>query len=283
MEYNQAKYKEMLIQTFSQFDQFCKNHGLHYVAAFGTMLGAVRHQGLIPWDDDVDVYMKREDYERFLSLKNDPSLGSYEIVDRRNADYYLPFAKYCYAQSSLWEEEIFPYMMGVFIDVFPLDEASDSEQCRELKKRYSRLFDHYKYACQDYKWSDVHSFHDFKRWRRNKYWRFFKKKAIRQLDEMEAKIRSIKGDSFLYYRTLLPFDRALLPKAWFDRIVEQPFESGTISILEAYDAYLTFCYGDYMQLPPVEQRVSVHEHFYVDLEQRKSIEEARKELQKLQE
>lgn len=278
MEYNQEKYKEILKQTFRAFAQFCKSHDIQYVAAYGTMLGAVRHHGCIPWDDDVDVYMKREAYEKFLSLRKDASLGGYEIIDRHDAGYYLPFAKFCHRDSSLWEERLYPYMMGVFIDIFPLDEASDNEQCRKLKKKYSKAFDHYKYACQDYRWSDIHSFHDFKRWRRNKYWQLMRKRAIRKMDELEARLKKVEGASLLYYRSLLPFERSLFPKEWFDHIVEQPFEDGNISILASYDAYLTMCYGDYMQLPPVEQRVSVHDHYYVDLEQRKSIEEARKEL-----
>ena len=276
MEYSQEKYKELLIQTLNDFHLFCEKHGLQYVAAYGTMLGAVRHKGLIPWDDDVDVYMKRADYDKFLSLKDSLSMSnsSYEIVDRHDENYYLPFAKFCHKKSSLWEEKVFPFMMGVFIDVFPLDQASDSDSCRMLKKRYASVFSHYKYACQNYCWKDVHSLHDFKRYFRSNFWRWRKKSTEKSLDVIENEIKKVQGDCYMYYRAMLPFEKTLLPKSWFDKVVEQPFENVKIQILESYDAYLTLCYGNYMQLPPVEQRVSIHEHYYVDLERRKSIEEA---------
>lgn len=69
MEYNKEKFKVILLKTFQAFDELCKKHGLIYYTAYGSLIGAVRHKGFIPWDDDIDVHMPIESYDKFLSLK----------------------------------------------------------------------------------------------------------------------------------------------------------------------------------------------------------------------
>gem|GEM_PF-4050912 len=81
--------KKALTSTLKGFINFCEQHNLRYYAAFGTAIGAVRHHGIIPWDDDIDVYMPREDYNKFLSLRGTLENSEYEIVDIENKGYYL--------------------------------------------------------------------------------------------------------------------------------------------------------------------------------------------------
>ena len=123
----QILYRSILLKTMKAFIALCKEYDIHYVAAYGTILGAVRHNGLIPWDDDIDVFMTRENYEKFLSLRNYSSLKDYEIIDIENEGYYLPFAKFCDKHTTLWEVKKFPFIIGVFIDIFPLDKACIDE------------------------------------------------------------------------------------------------------------------------------------------------------------
>ena len=94
-DYDLDEFKVYLLKTFKAFINFCEQHGLTYYAAFGTALGAVRHQGFIPWDDDVDVYMPREDYNRLLALRGVLDSSKYEVIDIENKGYYLYFAKWC--------------------------------------------------------------------------------------------------------------------------------------------------------------------------------------------
>ena len=79
-----TRYKEILLNTMKSLMNFCEKHGIQYVAAYGTVLGAVRHKGIIPWDDDIDIIMNRENYEKFLRLRNSSDLGHYEIIDIHN-------------------------------------------------------------------------------------------------------------------------------------------------------------------------------------------------------
>ena len=76
-----AAYKKSLLQTFKAFDCFCRKHGITYYAGGGTLIGAVRHRGIIPWDDDIDVLMLKEDYDRFIALKQECSNSDYRILD----------------------------------------------------------------------------------------------------------------------------------------------------------------------------------------------------------
>ena len=87
MEEDKLKYKEILCNTMKSFINICKEHNLQYYACAGTCLGAIRHKGMIPWDDDIDVLMPRSDYDKFLALKQKLQGTGYEIVDSNNQFY----------------------------------------------------------------------------------------------------------------------------------------------------------------------------------------------------
>ena len=133
-------YKEKLIETFYAFDQFCTKNDIKYYAAYGTLIGAVRHKGLIPWDDDVDVYMLREDYDKFCSFRGHVD-SHYDIMDINDENYWLlSLAKFVDTNTTLWELKELPLILGVYIDVFPLDEI-ESDTNLELKHDYDKYSD----------------------------------------------------------------------------------------------------------------------------------------------
>ena len=118
---DKKRYKALLLQTLKAFDDFCKENDIHYCAAGGTMIGAVRHQGFIPWDDDIDVYMKRTDYDRFISLRNLLDNSDYEIIDPNINGYYCAHTKFSHRYSTIWEFQGIPFVYGAFVDIFVLD------------------------------------------------------------------------------------------------------------------------------------------------------------------
>lgn len=275
MNDDSKQYKTILLRTLHAFDDFCRENGLSYVGAYGTVIGAVRHQQLIPWDDDIDVVMLRKDYDRFVSLKDRVS-EQYEIVDLDTEGYYLPFAKFCDAHSTVLENPEYPLPIGVFIDVFPVDEASDSPESRRLFKDHHKAFNKIKYGLrrpEPLTAKKFFSFKELKRFFRTRHYSARIPEVKDNYKKLQREASLVKGDCYLYYRSMDSFQKALMRKEWIDETILTPFEDMMMPIPKDYDSYLTKLYGDYMQLPPEDKRVP-HPHLFCDLEKRVDMEEA---------
>lgn len=125
----------------TQFARFCAEHNLHYYLAYGTLLGAARHGGFIPWDDDVDVWMPRRDYERLLNLRNQMPKSAFLIADRDRESIW-PFHKWCATHTYFYEVSLksrSPEKYGIFIDIFPLDRLNPIAEGRKNAKKITLL------------------------------------------------------------------------------------------------------------------------------------------------
>lgn len=264
-------YKRKLVDTFIAFDKFCKQNKLKYFAAYGTLLGAVRHQGLIPWDDDIDVYMRREDYDRFCSLKGCVD-GHYDIMDINDKNYWLlSLAKFVDTDTTLWEFKRLPLILGVYIDVFPLDECN-KESVMKFKGEYDKYSSLVTESMMRYSAVDLcksllkgrlgclYSQLSVLFYKRYKY-RTYMKKYLSCVD----RIKKEKGDYLVSYDGPYGIGE-ICEKEWFLDTVQLSFEGITIDAPQAYERYLTQIYGNYMILPPESKRVSHHSHYFLDLE-----------------
>ena len=278
-----TEYQEKLLVTFKVFDQFCEENNLMYFAAFGTCLGAVRHHGFIPWDDDMDVFMMRTDYERFLSLRYKLIDTSYCIKDFKDGDYPLPFAKFYSTDSSIWEVRKYPYIVGPWIDIFPIDESNDSKAVQTLYGDYKSAFLKYRRALAYVSWDEI--------WFYVRYGKIFyaltktvnkcfytplKKFYYKRILALINRIGEIHGPYYRYWGVII--DNKSYNKDWFSDIVNVAFEDTFISCPIGYHEYLTTEYGDYMTLPPKEQRQKSHPCLYIDLNNKKTIEEILSEI-----
>ena len=124
--------KKMNLDILSVVADFCEKNGLRYWLYYGTLIGAIRHNGYIPWDDDIDIAMPRPDYEKFLKTFNQTSGSLYKVIeDRISIGYHTPFAKVHNPETIIESEFSDEMAFGVFIDIFPFDGVKDEKQSKK--------------------------------------------------------------------------------------------------------------------------------------------------------
>lgn len=269
---DKIKYKELLLQTFKAFDSFCKENDIQYCAAGGTMIGAVRHHGFIPWDDDIDVYMKRPDFDKFISLRNQLNGTEYEIIDPSNDGYYCAMTKFSYRYSTVWEFRCIPFVFGVYVDVFVLDyERGSYEKVVSKRMNYAKKVNLF-YIC-----SNNHSFQEIgnsisQGAIRNSIWFIFQKLVLNKCryvlkKQINTHSNIHKGEWLVAY-TGTSGEKDIFHSEWFEKTISFPFEDTFIGVPCGYDQFLTAMFGDYMSFPPIEERQSHHALFYYNLKRR---------------
>ena len=136
----QPRWNAVINGVLRQFIAICKDNHLTYFCCGGTAIGAVRHQGMIPWDDDVDVFMPRPDYDRFVQIASKQLPEGLELVTPNSkSDYPLFFVKLCDARTTLQEEQDVPCVYGLYIDIFPIDGAPDDiEAARAMERQFTK-------------------------------------------------------------------------------------------------------------------------------------------------
>lgn len=253
------------LEILKHFIEICKKLNLKYFAVYGTALGAVRHKGFIPWDDDIDVAMLREDFEIFL--KEAPALlPSHLFLQYRDTDpdYNILHAKLRDSNTTFlepgWEKQ--KGNQGIFIDIFTLDYIPTKgfkALLFKLKKKYYQNIiaieadtNYWKFPGLKNKIRAVLQF--FINWKYPN-----RQLAARKIDNMLKTVppQKLIGNHESSYQYSIE---------WVKSVKQVPFEDVMINIPAGVHEHLTTCYGDYMQLPPEEEQVPRHFGGVIDTE-----------------
>ena len=259
MEISGTQLKEMHeleLNALASFIDVCKKMNLKYYLLGGTMLGAIRHQGFIPWDDDIDVGMPREDYEIFTSEGQKYFSKDYFIQTHiTDPEYILNFAKIrinntAYIETSIASRKI---NHGIYIDVFPLDIYPDNDKYFYFKKRIldirvSAAYEGINYsnkvrACQ----ALSHILYPTL------------KGAVRA---KERHMKSVKKGKKIANLCGAWGKKEIVPACWYGEGAVKKFEGLDVIVPSEYDLWLSQVYGNYMELPPEDKRKS---HHYVNV------------------
>ena len=273
-----TQWKGIITDVLRAFHEICEKYGLTYYAIGGTAIGAVRHQGIIPWDDDIDVGMPRPDFERFMEICRTTDFGDYELVsDETHEAYNLPFPKFCNKHTTLIERADVPCVIGLYIDVFPLDSTSnDKAEVEALVYRYKKLQNRHEAICTRSTFIE----HIMLLAKPHEWGRFcYKTLGFLFRQRMRRSLLRQMRDICLKYpygstHHLINYGGAYAMRELFDsrvldgKPVDMPFENIAIRMMPGYDEYLRGVYGDYMQLPPEEKRVAHHVKAFFDMHQR---------------
>ncbi len=257
IELNDEKLKKLQsveLEMLTEIDRICRKNDINYSLDGGTLLGAIRHDGFIPWDDDADVVMLRSEYEKFFEVcKKDLDKEKFFLQEYRTDEYYRWGYSKLRRNNTLFlreGQEHIKCRQGVFLDIFICDNVPDN-----LIKRKINLF---KCFCiRKGLYSDVGRFVEKKL-----FWRIWfriinmipRKVYVKKLNKIIKK-NNIKGSLVAHYT--YPYPKKCkygMPSECFDEYIDKEFEGKKFKVFKKYDLYLNLLYGDYMKLPPIEKR-----------------------------
>lgn len=251
--------KAITFEVLKHIKRLCDSEGIRYFLAYGTTLGAMRHSGFIPWDDDVDVYMLRADFERYIEVDSRTG-GRYRLAcTESDPGYTLPLPKVIDTATLLRQtNQIETFELGVYVDVFVLDAVPGSE--RERHALYKK-FDGMQHGWSGAQYAPTEGTGVVKGIVKRVLNTIGPRHFSQKLDNAAMKADSLGPTGYVCPLTYCVYgrERETYPLDWFvggQRSLE--FCGMDFPVPSKVEEYLTKVYGDYMQLPPMEERKSHH-------------------------
>ncbi len=250
--------KAIQLEILDVVMKFCDEHEIKCWLDGGTLIGTIRHKGYIPWDDDIDLGMLRPDYEKFMKLFNKENTRYKFVCYELDENFYQAFGKVLDTQTVLYEPDEKGTKLAVYVDIFTYDNVPDEKEIIDDMFRKRNKY----YICNVARQARI-----FQRPKGN-FLRRLCVYALRSVVRIFPKnyfVRKIIMNSKRYVNAetrlignFLGVARMTCDKRVFNSLIDGEFEGKTYKIPVGYDEYLREFYGDYMQLPPEEKRVSTH-------------------------
>lgn len=265
---NLNELQKKLLDILVWFHNFCIENQLRYYVLGGTMLGTMRHKGFIPWDDDIDVGMPREDYNRLIELLEDKQMDSYvlESPNSKKEDFIYPFAKLYDVRTTLVEHCRYDVKRGIYLDIFPLDGVGNDLSI--AKKHMNKVF-----VLQDILALKISAFRKNRKFYKNFGVFLFRlipnkcisaKKLIKKINvlcqEFDINKSTYGGNLFGQWR-----GNEIMESSIYGKPTIYKFHGYEIYGVEKPNEYLTNLYGNWQELPPKDKQVSHHDFTYIDL------------------
>lgn len=283
----QERWNTTLVDIFGKLIDICKTYNLRYYCCGGTAIGAVRHKGMIPWDDDIDIMMPRPDYDRLIEIAKTADWGNYELITPYNNDTYpLYFSKLSDKRTTLIEYPNIPCVLGLYVDIFPLDGSADTlDEARNLKDKFVKTINRLSAISTRTTFSEHISLLKHK----NTLGRFaiktlawfcrpaVRRHLIKKMDKL-SHIYDYEKSKYVALHTGSYSYKEILPKEWLEEGSIHTFEHIEVILPKQYDAYLRQVFGNYMQLPPEDKRTAHHEKAYLNMDGKEKIEDIRRKV-----
>lgn len=262
-ELTSSEVKEYIYDILKYFHEICVREDIEYSLCYGTLLGAVRHQGFIPWDDDIDVCLKRSEYEKLIKILENEENSRYKVLHLYNNDsYFYNFAKLVDCNTSIIEEKYNPIDgYGLYIDIFPLDTCPGEEKKFNKYVKKINMLSAFKSVSvtKNFK-KDIMTtsgilkliLFPFAKIPGRKFW-------CKKIEKQLMKYRN-SNTGYMCCMTEHPKYSEIMSCAELDETSEILFENGYFKSFKDSVLYLKRRYGDYMKLPPESSRIPTHNY-----------------------
>lgn len=260
------KIQNIELNMLITIDSICKTNGINYFIVGGTLLGAVRHKGFIPWDDDIDIGMLREDYDKFIRSAQS-FLPSHLFLQTMYTDSNAPynFAKIRNSDTTFIETSTKDLMInhGIYIDIFPFDYYPENRFISWKNNKKITIINH---KINTAFYSDTNTKYTIVGKIANIVSSICYKDVKQALIARDQVFRSVPNSKLITNYCGAWGNREIVPAKWLSQYIDLEFEGHYFKAPIEYDKYLRNIYGNYMELPPLEKRVGHHYAEVIDTE-----------------
>ncbi len=270
MNIDLQKIHRLQLDMLKEVKRICEKHGIPYFLMGGTLLGAVRHGGFIPWDDDLDVGMCRDDYFRFLEVADQELQSQYFIQDWKKEKHYgFPYAKMM-VKNTVWLEAVsrnVDISHGVYIDIVGFYPIPDDENARK------RVYKKHLLLRQMILARDGYEALSYKKGLKKALFmgtvlcsKCFRTEYLKgKYEQLLTSLPETGFSSYFPFGVPYSYKRGITKREWVEDLIPMKFEDDEFMVPRLYDEYLTYAYGDYMTPPPEDKRMNYHGIVKIDL------------------